>query len=166
MCACGACVGEALFINIVDICADVLLYVYIGITMLVYFWCVASIYLSIYLCVYANDMLLQIKFQIYLYLHLYTLTLSLSLALSLYIYIPSDAKVIYYFENCPDGWGCRIHCLLLCRGLRPLHQQVSWIWHETIWWWGSGNFRALGNAEYPFIAITPKSTLAQSGNTW
>ena len=24
----------------------------------------------------------------------------------------------------------------------------------------------LGNAEYPFIAITPRSTLARSGSTW
>ena len=22
-------------------------------------------------------------------------------------------------EGCPDGWGCRIHRLLLCRGVRP-----------------------------------------------
>ena len=29
---------------------------------------------------------------------------------------------------CPVGWGCRIHQLYLCRGVRFL-QQVSWIWH-------------------------------------
>ena len=28
------------------------------------------------------------------------------------------------------------------------------------------NAGALGNAEYPFIAIAPRSTLAQSGSTW
>ena len=25
-----------------------------------------------------------------------------------------------YYVNCPVGWGCRIHRLLLCRGVRPL----------------------------------------------
>ena len=33
-----------------------------------------------------------------------------------------------------------------------------------IWWWGSSNAGALGNAEYPFIVITPRSTLAQGGS--
>ena len=28
----------------------------------------------------------------------------------------------------PVGWGCRIHWLHLCRGVR-LSQQVSWIWY-------------------------------------
>ena len=29
----------------------------------------------------------------------------------------------------PVDWGCRIYQLLLCRGVRPHLQQVSWIWH-------------------------------------
>ena len=33
-----------------------------------------------------------------------------------------------------------------------------------IWWRGS-NSGDVGNVEYPFIAINPKSTLDQSGNT-
>ena len=64
------------------------------------------------------------------------------------------------------GWGCRTHRLLLCRGVRTPPQQVSWIWHETIWWWRSSNAGALGNAEYPFVAIAPRSTLARRGSTW
>ena len=67
--------------------------------------------------------------------------------------------------NCPVSWGCRIHRPLLCRGIRSI-QQVSWIWHQAIWWWGSNNAGPLGNAEDPFIAIAPRSTLAQSGSTW
>ena len=51
-----------------------------------------------------------------------------------------------------------------CSGLRPA-QRVSWFWHEPIWWWGSSNAGALGNAVYPFIAISPWSTPAQSGST-
>ena len=31
---------------------------------------------------------------------------------------------------------------------------------------GSSNAGALGNVEYPFIAIAPRSTLASSSNTW
>ena len=64
----------------------------------------------------------------------------------------------------PVGWGSRIHRSQLCRGVR-LPQQVSWIWHYTIWWWGSTNAGVLGNAEYLFIAIAPRSTMAWSGST-
>ena len=32
------------------------------------------------------------------------------------------------FFCCPVGWSCRIHQLLLSRGVRPT-QRVSWIWH-------------------------------------
>ena len=49
-------------------------------------------------------------------------------------------------------------------GQKP--QRVPCLWHETIWWWGSSNVGALGNAEYPFIAIAPRSTLARSDSTW
>ena len=34
-------------------------------------------------------------------------------------------------SHCPVGWGCRIHRLLLCRGVRP-HPRVSWILYKTI----------------------------------
>ena len=83
------------------------------------------------------------------------------------------------------GWGCRIYRLHLCRGVRFLTptrdlwpswlglqntstaspQRVSWIWHETIWWRDYSN-EAFRNAEYPFIAIAPRSTLTWSGSTW
>ena len=38
---------------------------------------------------------------------------------------------------------------------------MSWIWHETIWWSGSSDAGVLVNAEHPFIAIAPRSTLAR-----
>ena len=63
---------------------------------------------------------------------------------------------------CPVSWGCRIHRFHLCRGVR-LPQQVSRIWHKTIWWWGCRNAGALGNAEYTFSAIAARSALAWSG---
>ena len=34
-----------------------------------------------------------------------------------------------------------------------------------IWWWDSRSVGALRNAEYPFIAIAPWSTLARTGST-
>ena len=43
---------------------------------------------------------------------------------------------------------------------------VSWIWHETIWWRGSSNAGALGNAEYSFIAIALRSILVWSWSIW
>ena len=73
---------------------------------------------------------------------------------------------IFQFSVSLVDWGCRIHRLHLCRVVTPQPQQVSWIWHKTIWWWGSSNAGALGNVEYPFIAIAPRSTLAWSGSTW
>ena len=30
-----------------------------------------------------------------------------------------DFNVLIHFIYCPVGWGCRIHWLLLCRGVRP-----------------------------------------------
>ena len=42
------------------------------------------------------------------------------------IIIPVSLNGITKKLICPVGWGCRIHRLLLCRGVRPL-QRVSWI---------------------------------------
>ena len=33
------------------------------------------------------------------------------------------------YKYCPVGWGCRIHRLLLCGGIKSPNQRVSWIWH-------------------------------------
>ena len=33
--------------------------------------------------------------------------------------IPSHTSLLCPFWLCPVGWGCRIHRLLLCRGVRP-----------------------------------------------
>ena len=64
-------------------------------------------------------------------------------------------------DHCPVSWGCRIHWLHLFRWVRlPSPQWVSCIWHKTTWWWGPSDAGALGNAEHPFIAIAPRSTLA------
>ena len=44
-----------------------------------------------------------------------------------------DIRVKYFFYLIPPSpvsWGCRIHWLHLCRGVR-LHQPVFWIWHLT-----------------------------------
>ena len=53
------------------------------------------------------------------------------------------------------NWPCRIHRLLLCKGVKLFKR-----------WRGSSNAGALGNAENPFIAIASGSTQARSGSTW
>ena len=86
-----------------------------------------------------------------------------------YIFFTRRIWFLFVFQICITccqvGRGCRIHWLLLCRGAR-FPQRVSWIWHKTIWCWVSSNAEVLGNAEYPFIAITPWFTLAWTGSTW
>ena len=44
--------------------------------------------------------------------------------------------------------------------------KTPWLWHQRISLWASSNTGAFGDVEYPFIAITPRSTLAQSRSTW
>ena len=71
------------------------------------------------------------------------------------------------FYCSPVGWGCRMHRLHLCMVVgKTTPPRLSWIWHKPIWWWGSRNAEAFGNAEYSFIAIAPRSTLTRSGSTW
>ena len=41
----------------------------------------------------------------------------------------SQLFLLFSYGICPIDWGCRIHRLHLCRGIRPLPQRVSWIWH-------------------------------------
>ena len=65
----------------------------------------------------------------------------------------------------PIGRASRIHRLHLCWGVK-LQQRVSCIWRWRIWRWGSCNSGALGNAEHPFIATAPWSSLVQCGSTW
>ena len=76
-----------------------------------------------------------------------------------YIYVYTKINVNHGLVGC----GFTIHRFHLSRKVR-LPQQVSCIWHKTIWWRGSSN--ALGNVEYLFVVIAPRSTLARCGNTW
>ena len=52
---------------------------------------------------------------------------------------------------------------IICQA--PPTKRVSWIWHKKIYRWISRS-GALGNVEYSFIAITFRSTLTRSGNTY
>ena len=71
-------------------------------------------------------------------------------------------KYIHPIPPCPVNWGCRLHQLHLCRGVRP-PPSTSVL---DIWCWVSSNAGALGNAEHHFITIAPRSSLARSGITW
>ena len=59
---------------------------------------------------------------------------------------------------CPVSWDRRICQLLLCRWVRPTPMNVLDMKLNS-------NTGALGNVEYLFIAITPRSTLARRGST-
>ena len=74
-----------------------------------------------------------------------------------------SAKILQHPS--PVGWGYRIQRLHFCRWVK-LTQRMSWIWRKTIWWRGSDKAGALGNPEYPFIAIARRSTLFWSGSNW
>ena len=67
--------------------------------------------------------------------------------------------------TCPVGWGCRIHRLLLCRGVKPTPNECPTYDTKqsddevpvTLWLWG--------NTENPFITIAPRLTLTRCGST-
>ena len=87
---------------------------------------------------------------------------------------------IYIFEYIGFGWvgfygiSTRVdylmqnrlyaYILLPCRGKDTSMSVLDMT--LKMWWWGSSDGRALGNAEYLFIAIAPWSTLTRSGNIW
>ena len=59
---------------------------------------------------------------------------------------------------------------LLCWGFKGVQQEIRSEEASTLEIgsvaFPQGNAGALGNAEYPFIAIAPRSSLARSGSTW
>ena len=67
---------------------------------------------------------------------------------------------------CPVSWGCIRYWLLLCRGIRPLptmsvlDMTLNNLMVRFQWCW------SFGGCKQPFIAIAPRSTLAQNGSTW
>ena len=65
---------------------------------------------------------------------------------------------------CLVGWGCRKHWVHLWREKRPPNECSEWL--LISWGWDSSNAGALWNADYSFIDIAPRSTLALSGSTW
>ena len=68
-----------------------------------------------------------------------------------------SVKWSYKAISCP---GCTIHRQLLCRGVRPHNECPSYDTKQ------SESAGTLENVEHPFIAITPRSTVARSGCTW
>ena len=96
-------------------------------------------YISVCICVYAN-------IRVYMYIHIYLYS-----SLYVYTYISIDICISTY----PVGWGCRIHRLLLSRGVRPPTNGCSGYDTKKLWLWGSNNDGTLGNTEYPFIVSLP-----------
>ena len=77
------------------------------------------------------------------------------------IYNYSKYKAGAHCIHGPVDWGCRIHWLHLCRWVRLPKKCPGYDTKLS-----DGDAGALGNVEYPFIAITPRSTLAWSDSTW
>ena len=50
------------------------------------------------------------------YIFIFTLLIYICIYIHIYVYMYVN---IYIYIYCPVGWGCRIHRLLLCRGVRP-----------------------------------------------
>ena len=68
--------------------------------------------------------------------------------------------------NCLVGWvrgDCRIHQLQLSRGVPHSRTSVRVMTQNNLIV-RFNNAGALKNTEYPFIAITPRSTLSRSGS--
>ena len=95
---------------------------------------------------------------------LYIETLSSFITIVLNCCLKSFTFINYNWLSGSVGWGCGIHRLQICRVVKL--PRLSWIWHETIYWWRSSDAGALGNAEYPFVTIALGSTLTWSGSTW
>ena len=87
-------------------------------------------------------------------------------------YSPELKYCIITYSFSPVDWGSRIHRLPEYVGLYntlTASQQTpkTYVLDMTRKsQWGYCNARALGNADYSFIAITPMSTLIRSGRTW
>ena len=101
-----------------------------------------------------------------------------SLLRSLYVNFITNPKVkswilydsflffsFFCFKPQSTDSSCRTRRLHFGSGVRH-SQWVFWIWHHIIWWWGASKAGALGNVDYLFIALAPRSTLIQSGSTY
>ena len=69
---------------------------------------------------------------------------------------------------CPVSWGCRIHWLHLCRGVRPPppNECPRYDTKQSDGERVPAVLELWGMRSTPFIAIAPRSTLARSGSTW
>ena len=116
------------------------------------------------------------RFVSLLEIHFYNmslLTIKLKWNIHMKLAVATACKISLFFHVilhntsfCLFGWSCRIHWLHLCRGVRPprptsvLDMTLNNLMVRLKW------CRSFGNVEHLFIAIAPRSTLAQSGSTW
>ena len=63
------------------------------------------------------------------------------------LHIPQSSRTGASLSDCPIGWGCRIHRLLLCRGVKPLPMSVLDMTLNLMvrfqWCWSFGECGAL-----------------------
>ena len=82
-----------------------------------------------------------------------------------YILTASILKYMHCVSNLYMNNFLQAGCIL-CEGLRPPPKKkgVLVITLNCLWWWYS-NSVDLRSVKYPFIAITPRSTLTQTGGS-
>ena len=64
---------------------------------------------------------------------------------------------------CPVGWGCRIHWLYLCRGVRPsptsvLNMTVNSLIARSQWCWGLGEYGAPIHCHFSQVHTGPRGS--------
>ena len=69
--------------------------------------------------------------------------------------------ILYYRNFLSVSDAIRMCWLYPHRKPPPPKKRMSWVWHQTATS-DDSSFEDLGNVEYPFIAIDPKSTLTWS----
>ena len=51
--------------------------------------------------------------------------------INIHTYLQAIVVSVTLHKTWPAGWGCRIHWLRLCRGVRPLNEAICWPWVAT-----------------------------------
>ena len=122
--------------------------------------------------------LLLSKFAKYLHVLALKKKISSSMSISLYKTLFDIVRPLGFIvkflsdfvslKSNPIAWGCRIHQLHLCRVIRESPSFQTSVLDMTLnnLMVRLSNAGALGNVEYPFIAITSRSTLARNVSTW
>ena len=82
------------------------------------------VFVCVYVCVYTYThthihTYVHKHTHIYIYIYIYNACVSFCVCVCACIGVHIYIYIYIYILDCPVGWGCRIHWLHLCRGVRP-----------------------------------------------